>query len=427
MDTVTSIAFFLRFQCMSSTFAYTLRDRDTASDTMRIVQFLDHSSQDGGTGAQRAGAAPATGPSRHLAARGSGATPRRTSTVLSDLSERIHYNIPELPIYARLDPLSSFPDHRCPCHWHRDLEFLHVVSGRMHYFVNGTVTVLHAGEGIAVNSSRLHYGFSPDLGNAWFACAVISPALFEHATTGTAALCSRAFGQDMDDFLTLSPDAPWQRDMLAGVDRVVESMARAEASEADTAEGTATAGGRADSAPHGAGLSAGTTGRGSGALPVLSEAMALCAMAIDRFRPAARPGDGTGAATANGDAAERRSRITVLAMTGLIQRRFHEPLGLDDIAAAGNVSRSQCCMLFRRYVGRTPNEYLTERRLEEAKRLLADTAGSVAEIARVCGFSSSSYFISVFRRRFGETPRAYRAQPSGIGASGISAGTSLAV
>ena len=347
--------------------------------------------------------------------------------MLSDLSERIHYNIPELPIYARLDPLSSFPDHRCPCHWHRDLEFLHVVSGRMHYFVNGTVTVLHAGEGIAVNSSRLHYGFSPDLGNAWFACAVISPALFEHATTGTAALCSRAFGQDMDDFLTLSPDVPWQRDMLAGVDRVVESMARAEASEADTAEGTATAGGRADSAPHGAGLSAGTTGRGSGALPVLSEAMALCAMAIDRFRPAARPGDGTGAATANGDAAERRSRITVLAMTGLIQRRFHEPLGLDDIAAAGNVSRSQCCMLFRRYVGRTPNEYLTERRLEEAKRLLADTAGSVAEIARVCGFSSSSYFISVFRRRFGETPRAYRAQPPGIGASGISAGTSLAV
>ena len=84
-------------------------------------------------------------------------------------------------------------------------------------------------------------------------------------------------------------------------------------------------------------------------------------------------------------------------------------------------------MLFRRYVGRTPNEYLTERRLEEAKRLLADTAGSVAEIARVCGFSSSSYFISVFRRRFGETPRAYRAQPSGIGASGISAGASLAV
>ncbi|KFI52513.1 helix-turn-helix transcriptional regulator, partial [Bifidobacterium callitrichos] len=95
-------------------------------------------------------------------------------------------------------------------------------------------------------------------------------------------------------------------------------------------------------------------------------------------------------------------------MTGLVQRQFAEPLSLDDIAAAGSVGRSRCCALFRRYVGRTPNEYLTDRRLEEAKRLLDGTNGSVAEIARTCGFSSSSYFIGVFRRRTGLTPKAYR-------------------
>lgn len=41
---------------------------------------------------------------------------RKTVIVSSDLSERIDYNIPDLPIYARRDALSSFPDYRCPCH-----------------------------------------------------------------------------------------------------------------------------------------------------------------------------------------------------------------------------------------------------------------------------------------------------------------------
>lgn len=70
---------------------------------------------------------------------------RKTIIVSSDLSERIDYNIPDLPIYARRDALSSFPDYRCPCHWHRDLEFIHVISGQMQYFVNGAIVTLEAG------------------------------------------------------------------------------------------------------------------------------------------------------------------------------------------------------------------------------------------------------------------------------------------
>lgn len=97
---------------------------------------------------------------------------RKTVIVSSDLSERIDYNIPDLPIYARRDALSSFPDYRCPCHWHRDLEFIHVISGQMQYFVNGAIVTLEAGNGLVVNSSRLHYGFSPQQRQCWFTCVV---------------------------------------------------------------------------------------------------------------------------------------------------------------------------------------------------------------------------------------------------------------
>lgn len=104
---------------------------------------------------------------------------RKTVIVSSDLSERIDYNIPDLPIYARRDALSSFPDYRCPCHWHRDLEFIHVISGQMQYFVNGAIVTLEAGNGLVVNSSRLHYGFSPQQRQCWFTCVVVDPELLE--------------------------------------------------------------------------------------------------------------------------------------------------------------------------------------------------------------------------------------------------------
>lgn len=319
----------------------------------------------------------------------SSSEPRLETTVFSDLSERIHYNLPSLPIYAYHEPLSGFAGYRCPCHWHRDLEFVHVISGRMHYFVNGTVTVMEAGDGILVNSSRLHYGFSPERREAWFSCAVISPTLFESATPSVAARCAQAFAQDMPDLLTLSPHVDWQRDMLDAVDRVVRLMP-------DDPQGNP--------------------------LPTLAAAIDVCDMAIGRLlsegvradaRDTAAGLDAGAAADVGADASaqastEQRDRMDVLLMTGMIQQRFREPLTLAGIAAAAHVSRTQCCLLFRRYVGRTPVEYLTERRLEEAKRQLDGTARAIAEIAADCGFSSPSYFASVFRRHVGVTPREFR-------------------
>ncbi|MBW3080045.1 AraC family transcriptional regulator [Bifidobacterium saguinibicoloris] len=314
-------------------------------------------------------------------------------SVLSDLSERVPYTVPGLPIYAQCDALSIFADYRCACHWHRDLEFIRVVSGEMRYFVNGSVTLLRPGEGMVVNSSRLHYGFSPEHRDARFSCAVIGPSLVEGVAPSVRTRCERAFGQDMDDFLLLSSGVDWQRDVLMGIDRLVtqlhgERPARGPASSlADPASGH-----WPDIDP----------------LPAAATAIGLYGKVLDRFRPAAAS-TGAGGATHGGDgSSDQRDRIVVLEMTGMVQSRFAEPLGLEDIARAGAVSRSRCCALFRRYVGRTPNEYLTERRLEEAKRLLAGTDGAVAEVARACGFSSSSYFISVFRKRLGMTPNAYR-------------------
>ena len=91
-----------------------------------------------------------------------------------------------------------------------------------------------------------------------------------------------------------------------------------------------------------------------------------------------------------------------------ICRHYGEPLSLEAIAAAGHVSRSKCCQIFRKYVGQSPVEFLNAYRLKVGRNLLRDTERNVTEIATVCGFSHLSYFSRQFAAAYGRTPREYR-------------------
>lgn len=104
--------------------------------------------------------------------------PSQPLAVFSDLSERIYYNQPDLPLYTRNDALSRF-DFSMACHWHRDLEFVHALTGSMKYFVNGAIVDIPTGDGLFVNSNRLHYGFSPTREECHYPAAVVNPSLFE--------------------------------------------------------------------------------------------------------------------------------------------------------------------------------------------------------------------------------------------------------
>jgi AraC family cel operon transcriptional repressor len=62
----------------------------------------------------------------------------------------------------------------------------------------------------------------------------------------------------------------------------------------------------------------------------------------------------------------------------------------------------------RRYYGMTATGLVNRIRLEQASRRLGMTDDAIADIARACGFASISYFYRAFRRRYAETPQAWR-------------------
>ncbi len=70
-----------------------------------------------------------------------------------DFSERVSYNHPCFPVYARYDVLSGYPDYSAVSHWHEDLEFILIKKGKMTYNVNGELLELSEKKGIMYDAT----------------------------------------------------------------------------------------------------------------------------------------------------------------------------------------------------------------------------------------------------------------------------------
>ena len=77
-------------------------------------------------------------------------------------------------------------------------------------------------------------------------------------------------------------------------------------------------------------------------------------------------------------------------------------------AAKMGVSKKYLYDILRKYWKTTPSVYIREERLRVARNLLETSSLTVSEISERVGFSSPSYFVSVFRKETGTTPLNYK-------------------
>jgi len=91
-----------------------------------------------------------------------------------------------------------------------------------------------------------------------------------------------------------------------------------------------------------------------------------------------------------------------------LDRSFSGKFSLSDLAARYHVSPGCLSAHFRRQVGMSPMQYITQSRLTHAKVLLLKTDLSVLEIAMQCGYSDVSNFVRRFRQQFQISPLQFR-------------------
>ena len=91
-----------------------------------------------------------------------------------------------------------------------------------------------------------------------------------------------------------------------------------------------------------------------------------------------------------------------------IYDNYRTKFGIKEICQSIGCSKSTLITAFKRDVGMTVNDYITEVRLGEAIRMLLAGGQTIGEIALATGFSDQSYFSKVFSAKHGMSPSEYR-------------------
>lgn len=92
-----------------------------------------------------------------------------------------------------------------------------------------------------------------------------------------------------------------------------------------------------------------------------------------------------------------------------IDAHYTDPgFSISAMADEMNITLSWLSTLFKQGAGKNLNGYVTEKRMERARKLLRSPHYSISEIAHLCGYDDAGYFSSLFRKKTGMNPTEYR-------------------
>lgn len=284
--------------------------------------------------------------------------------LMKDSSEVVHYEREGVRLYIRETNLSVYPGLRAPCHWHDDLECIHILDGIMDYSINGQEITLHTGDSLIINARQVHFGHDCEEQDCRFLCILFHPSLL----TGSDALLKKEIMPVLEH-----PGLPyWLFKMLDSTGRAVAEILRRIAAL----------------------KSAAPVGYELEVIGLLHILWGRLTRQIGELPPP--PGN------------PYTDLDLQKHMVSYIYQNYGRKLTLAEIASSGRVSRSKCYQMFRRYLQQSPIDFLNDYRLRVSCNLLSNTGLSITEIALSCGFDHLSYFSKMFKETFGCTPKEYR-------------------
>lgn len=98
----------------------------------------------------------------------------------------------------------------------------------------------------------------------------------------------------------------------------------------------------------------------------------------------------------------------VLKAQEYIRQHLSNDLSMQMIAEYLHCSTSHLMHIFKKKIGKTVIEYITDERINKARQILKESDLPINVTARICGYEDYSYFTRVFKKETGMTPRNYR-------------------
>jgi AraC family transcriptional regulator len=101
-------------------------------------------------------------------------------------------------------------------------------------------------------------------------------------------------------------------------------------------------------------------------------------------------------------------RAALRRVTDYVEENLSGDLTLAELSGVVHMSPFHFSRMFKLSTGLSPHRYVVRRRIERAKRLLANSELPLHEVARAAGFADQSHLARHFRLRLGTTPRSFR-------------------
>lgn len=286
-----------------------------------------------------------------------------TAVIAANGQEIKQHGSPEFPCacYSASDGLHS------PWHWHDEFECSVIRQGCAYYNTPGGHFLLHAGDGIFINSGTLH-STEPAKDNPCAKNDLVFHGRLIYGSTDSILYKKyiRSFlAPDAPHFLVLHRSVSWQADILEHI----KKAARLCQNKPEGYEFTVRS--------------------------LLSEAL------LDLYCYNSAPANET-------DSGSKLENERVKQMILYLQENFSRSVTLAELAAQMNVCERECLRCFKKMLRLSPIQYLIRYRISRACALLKEEQLSILEIGSRCGFESPSYFTKTFRELVGCTPTEYR-------------------
>lgn len=283
--------------------------------------------------------------------------------VMKDFSEIVPYEIKNLQIYKSIGRLSNFFNMKALGHWHDDIEIMKALRGNFSYNVNGKNFFVREGDAIIVNSQQMHYGFSADDTDCEYLCVLFQPKILFGSDFIFAKFVEPIIHSPNITETFLSQDNFSHKKILQSIDKFL-NIPQVEGNELD--------------------FLSFAIDFWKNWFEILNSAPLINYKSFDK----------------NVDVQKN--------MLEFIYKNYRKKISLAEIAKAGGVCKSLCCQIFKKYLGKSPIDFLNSYRVQIGMNLLCDSKLTVTEISELCGFNSPSYFAEIFFKLKGCSPTAYR-------------------
>ncbi|MCG7381366.1 AraC family transcriptional regulator [Paenibacillus sp. ACRRY] len=305
------------------------------------------------------------------------------------LYEKIQHGHKDFPIQFYIDELYQFKNLKFPLHWHFEPEFFIAQGGPLRAQIGNQILELNPGDGIFVNGNTLH-SFEQihnhdrcKCPNIVFSAEMIAP----HSSIIYQKYVWPILANSNLPYFVLYNNIPWHKEILNQLSSIFSLLhqyglkspfgdypdidLRVENVEEDCFEMQV-----------------------QRILNQIWQSIYKHQELIPKINQTLR---------------DVQHQVRLQKMLTFIHQNYMNEVSLQDISLSANISKSEASRCFHALLNCSPIDYLLQHRVESSKRLLCHTTLNIQDISLECGFNSPSYFIKVFKRKAGMTPREYRA------------------